>query len=604
MQYYMQQPQQSNLNIQQRQQQQVNLNNIKLNQQQGSNPNLNLNINPNQINLVGSNNVNSSNSNANSSQSALNVLNNGLNPQLLQQQQNQARLVAQQQSQTRGQQQQLLPTAGVYNPQPSGYNPMGNMLTGNDISGASIGVPAGLVNHGSGNAVGTAAINAGSNSTSINATSININTLLQQQQQQQAQQQVQQQQLMGTNTQSVISEPDLIKEVWNYNMHEEFGVIRKLVKKFKFISLSTEIPGIIARPIGKFTNVNDYHYQTMRVNSDITNMIQLSITLSDSNGKKPTNYNASLSSTWQFNFKFDLKDEMFGSESINDLRMTGVNFEKFDKFGIEHNEFAELLIDSGLILGSDSDITWISFNCGYDFGFLSSLLINNLMPNESEDFLWWCHKFYHKFYDIKYISLHQSNLFPNNGSPSNNTNSHTANTNHISGFNGSNILSGSNNNNGNNASTSSGEVNFKRFNLENLADNLGIPVQQSSYLQSGNQSLLTSICFFELRRLISLSSGNANKDGDGLETFKNLVWGIDKNNEMLLNNAAVNLGSNVNNNGGGISSFNMAAAIAAAVENNTGGGNVNNNTNMGMGTPLQHAINMGMNVGSPMYLSR
>jgi hypothetical protein len=42
-----------------------------------------------------------------------------------------------------------------------------------------------------------------------------------------------------------------IKEVFAYNLEEEMRKLNRLVKKFPFIAIDTEFPGIVARPCGK-----------------------------------------------------------------------------------------------------------------------------------------------------------------------------------------------------------------------------------------------------------------------------------------------------------------------------------------------------------------
>lgn len=64
----------------------------------------------------------------------------------------------------------------------------------------------------------------------------------------------------------------------------------------------TEFPGIVARPVGSYASHTDYQYQTLRCNVDLLRLIQLGITLSDSDGNMPEGC-----PTWQFNFQFDLK---------------------------------------------------------------------------------------------------------------------------------------------------------------------------------------------------------------------------------------------------------------------------------------------------------
>lgn len=263
--------------------------------------------------------------------------------------------------------------------------------------------------------------------------------LQQQQQQQQAQQaqQVQQQQLTT------------IKEVWADNFHQEFQIIRELITHYNYVSFSTEFPGILSRPIGSFNSTNDYHYQTLRTNSDLLNLIQFGISLSDVNGKKPDN----LISSWQFNFKFDLKKEMISNESFESLIKLGIDFNKHLNFGIDQFEFAELLTTSGLVLLPN--VYWSSFHCGYDFGFLISLLTNNAMPNSKQDFLKLLNYYFPNIFDLKIISKNYL------GNPKINS-------------------------------------------LDNLADELNIPRLQS-FLSTGGQALLTNLSFIEIKNRYSQS---------------------------------------------------------------------------------------------------
>ena len=63
----------------------------------------------------------------------------------------------------------------------------------------------------------------------------------------------------------------------------------------------TEFPGVVARPIGEFRSTSDYQYQLLRCNVDLLKIIQLGMSLYDSQGNQPMG-----GSTWQFNFKFNL----------------------------------------------------------------------------------------------------------------------------------------------------------------------------------------------------------------------------------------------------------------------------------------------------------
>ena len=60
------------------------------------------------------------------------------------------------------------------------------------------------------------------------------------------------------------SEEDRIKEVWSYNMEDEFKNICKIVSDYPYVAMDTEFPGVVARPIGEFKSTADYQYQLLR----------------------------------------------------------------------------------------------------------------------------------------------------------------------------------------------------------------------------------------------------------------------------------------------------------------------------------------------------
>ena len=93
---------------------------------------------------------------------------------------------------------------------------------------------------------------------------------------------------------------------------------------------------------------------------------------------------------------------MYAPESIELLTKSGINFKKHEEYGIDVEQFGEVLISSGLVLLDD--VKWISFHrwvwqlrlksiflrswgSGYDFGYLLKLVsCAPLPPNEDEFF--------------------------------------------------------------------------------------------------------------------------------------------------------------------------------------------------------------------------
>lgn len=112
----------------------------------------------------------------------------------------------------------------------------------------------------------------------------------------------------------------------------------------------------------------------MRCNVDLLKIIQVGITLANEDGEFPQDC-----STWQFNFRFSLRcvvvlllsefsflipcwvsEDMFTPESVEQLQKAGLDFQRHEEFGIIPNDFAELMITSGMVLSQDT--RWISFH--------------------------------------------------------------------------------------------------------------------------------------------------------------------------------------------------------------------------------------------------
>ncbi|KAH9060477.1 CAF1-domain-containing protein [Lactarius vividus] len=185
-----------------------------------------------------------------------------------------------------------------------------------------------------------------------------------------------------------------IREVWAPNLELEIRNIRDLIDDYPYVALDTEFPGVVARPISTFKTSSDYHYQTMRCNVDLLKIIQIGLTLSDEDGNYPQDV-----STWQFNFHFSIDEDMFAPESVELLQKSGIDFERHEEIGILPNDFAELVITSGLVLTDET--RWISFHSGYDFGYFIKLLTALSLPTTEEAFFDKLHKWFPVSYDMK-----------------------------------------------------------------------------------------------------------------------------------------------------------------------------------------------------------
>jgi CCR4-NOT transcription complex subunit 7/8 len=247
---------------------------------------------------------------------------------------------------------------------------------------------------------------------------------------------------------SLINSPqDNIKDVYSENMVDELRKISDLIEEFNYVSMDTEFPGIVypnthristnvfcnfsnssvfngintVQPYsGKlpsktntskkqnegWTNTNqisgstpgwyDLNYKNIKMNVDDLKMIQFGITLSDKYGNHPED-----ASTWQFNFKFDLDNDIYLHESIQLLEFSGIDFNKFYHEGIEQEYFAENIIASGVVL--NENVKWITFHGAYDFAYLLKTISNQPLPEDEQAFLEYLFIYFPNFYDLRYM---------------------------------------------------------------------------------------------------------------------------------------------------------------------------------------------------------
>lgn len=187
-----------------------------------------------------------------------------------------------------------------------------------------------------------------------------------------------------------------IRDVWASNLEDEMRVIRQIVNQYPWVAMDTEFPGVVARPIGEFKSTCDYQYHLLKVNVDLLKIIQLGLTFLDSSGKPRPGI-----STWQFNFKFNLSEDMYAQDSIELLQNSGIQFKKHEDEGIDVLEFAELLMTSGVIL--NERVKYLSFHSGYDFGYLLKFLRDQELPKDESDFFELLRIYFPVIYDVKYL---------------------------------------------------------------------------------------------------------------------------------------------------------------------------------------------------------
>ncbi|XP_053684297.1 CCR4-NOT transcription complex subunit 7 [Sabethes cyaneus] len=337
----------------------------------------------------------------------------------------------------------------------------------------------------------------------------------------------------GNNMNAQSNEECGIRDVWRHNLDEEFRTIRHIVQKYHYVAMDTEFPGVVARPVGEFRSSSDYQYQFLRCNVDLLRIIQLGLTFMDEDGRTPTGF-----STWQFNFKFNLNEDMYAQDSIDLLQNSGIQFKKHEEDGIDPLDFAELLMTSGIVLMDN--IRWLSFHSGYDFGYLLKLLTDQNLPAEESDFFELLRIYFPTIYDVKYLMKSCKSL---------------------------------------------------KGGLQEVADQLELRRIGPQH-QAGSDSLLTGMAFFKMREMFFEDNiDNAKYCGHlyGLGTSfivngsSNTIMNSSVNNTTsttLGTSTITNTGSNVGTTGSGNTAGTGAnSSNANTVGNNNSNNNANNNNN-------------------------
>jgi len=129
---------------------------------------------------------------------------------------------------------------------------------------------------------------------------------------------------------------------------------------------------------------------------DMLKLIQLGLSFTDGQGNW-----AEGCACWQFNFKFSLSGDMFAEDSIELLKTSGIDFQKFDELGIDVHYFGELMMMSGLVL--NEDVKWVSFHSSYDFGYLLKTLTCRELPLDEPGFMDLLHTYFPCIYDVKFM---------------------------------------------------------------------------------------------------------------------------------------------------------------------------------------------------------
>ena len=197
------------------------------------------------------------------------------------------------------------------------------------------------------------------------------------------------------------SEDEITIQVWEDNLEEEIRNISRLSQRYCVIAYDCEFPGVIYQPKDFDYKDTTLSYSYLKANVDNLQIIQIGFTLSDFQGNLPLNSQNKTILSWQFNFKYDLKNQPHNLKSIKLLKNCGIDFDALFQAGIDHATFGSLLLNSGLVM--NSNIKWITFHSMFDYGYLIKLLITQPLPKFESEFFSLFHSFFPTSFDIKFF---------------------------------------------------------------------------------------------------------------------------------------------------------------------------------------------------------
>ncbi|KAL2513640.1 putative CCR4-associated factor 1-like protein 11 [Forsythia ovata] len=86
-----------------------------------------------------------------------------------------------------------------------------------------------------------------------------------------------------------MARPIKVREVWQFNLEDEFLLIKKVLHSYPYASMDTEFPGVIYdHPQLHYSSLSPTEsYSIMKKNVDAMELIQLGLALSDAEGNLP-----------------------------------------------------------------------------------------------------------------------------------------------------------------------------------------------------------------------------------------------------------------------------------------------------------------------------
>ncbi|KAG2330000.1 hypothetical protein Bca52824_001180 [Brassica carinata] len=156
----------------------------------------------------------------------------------------------------------------------------------------------------------------------------------------------------------------IAREVWAENLESEFEVISGVVDDFPFVSMNTEFHGVIFKSDLRRGNPADL-YSLLKSNVDALSLIQVGLTLSDSDRNLPDLGDGQRISTWLVTHT-----PGFASRPARDRFWPNAKAPISEVCGADDV--------AGLVC--NEEVSWVTFHSAYDFGYLMKILTRRELP--------------------------------------------------------------------------------------------------------------------------------------------------------------------------------------------------------------------------------
>ncbi|CAN0928935.1 Putative CCR4-associated factor 1 homolog 8 [Linum grandiflorum] len=183
-----------------------------------------------------------------------------------------------------------------------------------------------------------------------------------------------------------------VREVWNDNFPQELSAMEACLGNYPIVSVDSEFPGCLRGTLRY--DSEEVRFEKMKFNVGATYLIQLGLTLCDSNG--------TVGGVWQFNFHFDLDRDLHSKESIQFLAGHGIDFQKLKTHGVDRVKFGSMF--RAVIGRRQRAIRWVSFHGVYDYAYIVKAVTFCPVAASPEAFVDVLGRVFDSVVDVKYMA--------------------------------------------------------------------------------------------------------------------------------------------------------------------------------------------------------